>query len=212
MYNPETHKLGREITWKLGQREVQYDRGVPLRPLPGNQAKAPLSPRSQVRERHVTQRMEHDWVSQAMDLDCYAAHFALGPEAQAEVARRVREDVERNAAKQAAAEAKRGSDEMERVEKARIEKELKEATAAKLKEHRRPQQGQRVEYQVLRSGLDCGQPWASDDEIREILRKDPRASGTVYGAHFAIRFKHKQMVPTQVLLADAPGETAQAEL
>ena len=42
--------------------------------------------------------------------------------------------------------------------------------------------------------------------------KGLRASGTVYGAHFAIRFQHKQMVPTQVLLAAAPGETAQAEL
>ena len=55
-----------------------------------------------------------------MDFDSYAAHFALGPEAQAEVARRVREDVERNAAKQAAAEAKRVADEIERVEKAKI--------------------------------------------------------------------------------------------
>ena len=65
---------------------------------------------------------------------------------------------------------------------------------------------------MLRTSLDCGQPWPTDEEVREILRKDSRASGTVYGAHFAIRFQHKQMVPTQVLLADAPGETALAEL
>ena len=78
------------------------------------------------------------------------------------------------------------ADEIERAEKARIEKELKEATAAKLNEHRRPQQGERVEYQVLRIGPDCGQPWPTDEEVREILRKDSRASGTVYGAHFAI--------------------------
>ena len=58
-------------------------------------------------------------------------------------------------------------------------------------------------------GNDC---WPNDEEIREILRRDPRVSGTVYGAHFAIRFTHKQMVRTAVLLADAPGETAQAEL
>ena len=65
---------------------------------------------------------------------------------------------------------------------------------------------------MLRTSLDCRQPWPTDEEIREILRTDPRASGIVYGAHFAIRFKHKQIVPPQVLLADAPGEIAQAEL
>ena len=63
--------------------------------------------------------MEQDWDSQAMDFASYAAHFAFSPEAQAEVDRRVSEDVERNAAKQAAAEAKRVADEMERVEKAK---------------------------------------------------------------------------------------------
>ena len=30
--------------------------------------------------------------------------------------------------------------------------------------------------------------------------------------HYAIRFVHKQMVPTPLLLADAPGDTPQAEL
>ena len=65
---------------------------------------------------------------------------------------------------------------------------------------------------MLRTSLDCGQPSPTDEEIREILRKDSRAIGTVYGTHFAIRFTHKQMVPTQVLLPHAPGETAQAEL
>ena len=105
----------------------------------------------------MKQHMEQDWDSQAMDFESYAAHFALGPEAQAEIARRVREDVEGNAAKQAAAEAQRVADEIERVEKEIIEKELKEATAAKPKEHRGPHQGERGEYQVLRTSLDCGQ-------------------------------------------------------
>ena len=56
------------------------------------------------------------------------------------------------------------------MEKEKIEKELKAATAAKLKEHRRPQQGERVENHVLRIGPDSGQPWPTDEEIREILR------------------------------------------
>ena len=85
------------------------------------------------------------------------------------------------------------------------------ATAAEWKEHRRPQEGERVEYQVLRIGKECGQPWPTDVEVREILRKDPRARGTVYGTHYAIRFTHKQMVPTPVLLAETPGDAAQAE-
>ena len=86
------------------------------------------------------------------------------------------------------------------------------ATSAKLKEPRRPQQGERVEYQVLQIGQECGQAWPTEEEVRAILNKDPRASGTVYGTHYAISFHHKQMVPTPVLLADAPGDTAQAEL
>ena len=147
-----------------------------------------------------------------MDFDSYAAHFALSPEAQAEVARRGREDVERNAAKQAEIEAKRIADELERAEKEKIEKQLKAATAAKLKEHSLPQQGERVEYQVLRIGPDAAHPWPTDDEVREILKNDPRASGTVYGTHYAIRFAHKQMVPIPVLLADAHADTAGAEL
>ena len=34
----------------------------------------------------------------------------------------------------------------------------------------------------------------------------------MYGTHYAIRFTHKQMVPTPVLLPDAPGDGAHAEL
>ena len=84
------------------------------------------------------------------------------------------------------------------------------ATAAKLKEHRRPQQGERVEYQVLGIGQECGQPWPTDDEVREILNKEPRASGILHGTQYAIRFTHQQMVPTPVLLADSPGDAARA--
>ena len=98
------------------------------------------------------------------------------------------------------------------MEKAQATQELSAATAATLKEHRRPQQGERVEYQMLRIGQECGQRWPTDEEVRAILKKDRRASGTVYGTHYAIRFHHKQMDPTPVLLPDAPGETAQAEL
>ena len=76
-----------------------------------------------------------------MDFDSYAAFFALSPEGQAEVARREREDAERNAANQAEAEAVRVAKELEQVEKAKATQELMAATAAKLREHRRPQQG-----------------------------------------------------------------------
>ena len=79
--------------WRLERWEIQYDRCVPLPPFPCKKAKAPPSPNRRVREGQVTQRMEQDWDSQAMDFDSYAADFALSPEAQAEVARRVREDV-----------------------------------------------------------------------------------------------------------------------
>ena len=68
-----------------------------------------------------------------------------------------------------------------------------------------------MEFQVLLIGQECRQAWPTDEEVPAIL-KDPRASGTVYGTHYAIRFQYKQMVRTPVLLADAPGETAQAEL
>ena len=42
-----------------------------------------------------------------MDFDSSVAHFEMSPEGQAEVARRFREDTERNGARQAAVEAKR---------------------------------------------------------------------------------------------------------
>ena len=84
-----------------------------------------------------------------MDIETNAVLFALSSEKQAEVARAVREDAEQNAAKQEELEAKLGADELERAEKEKISKALTAATAAKLKEQARPQQGERVEYQVL---------------------------------------------------------------
>ena len=70
------------------------------------------------------------------------AFYALTPEGQAQVARRVREEAERNAAKQAEAEALTVAKELEQLEIAKATQELMAATAAKLKEHRRPQLGE----------------------------------------------------------------------
>ena len=100
---------------------------------------------------------------------------------------------------------------MERREKEKIE-ELKEATAAKLPELGRPQQGERVEDEVFRVGTDDTQPWPSDDEVRAILSKQPRAGGPVYGTHFAIRFTLEQMLPAPLLLGDPLGDDAQANI
>ena len=47
-YYPSPHHLGREICWNLGPWEVQEDRGEPLRPLPGKEAKAQPRPSSRV--------------------------------------------------------------------------------------------------------------------------------------------------------------------
>ena len=112
MYYPSPHDLRREIHCNCGPWEVQFDCGVLQRPLPSKEAKSPPSPRSRVREGQGQQRKELDWDSQEMNSDSHAAHFALNPEAQAEVARRGHEDVELNATKQAAVEAKRIPDEI----------------------------------------------------------------------------------------------------
>lgn len=85
-----------------------------------------------------------------MDFETYAAFFAFTTEKQAEFARRVREDAERNAAKQSEAQVARVAKELEQDEKPKATQESATATAAKFNEYRRPQQGKRVEYQVLR--------------------------------------------------------------
>ena len=127
---PSEFKCPIEIRWNFVPSEVQYYRGVPLRPLSSKEAKAPRRRRIRMREGEVQPQKEAYWDAYVMDFESYAAHFALSPECQAEVAHRAREDAERNADKQAAVEAKRVADEIERVEKERIDKKLKEATAA----------------------------------------------------------------------------------
>ena len=71
-------------------------------------------------------------------------------------------DFEGIAAKQAEVEAVLVAKELEPLEIAKAMHELMGATAAKLKEHRSPQQGERVEYQVLQVGQEFGQGWATD--------------------------------------------------
>ena len=122
-YYPKPHKLGREIRWNLGPWEVQDDRGVPLRQVPGKEAKVHPSPRTRLCEGHVQPREATGEGAQAMDFESYGAFFDLSPEGQAEGARRVRQDEERNVAKQAEAETMRVADELEREEKEKIEKE-----------------------------------------------------------------------------------------
>ena len=114
-----------------------------------------------------------------MDFHSYAAFFALSPETQAEVDRRLREDVERIAVKQAKIDVKRVVKELERVDIAIVTQALMKPTAAKLKVHQRQQQGDRVDYLLLRINQECGSPWSTCEELREILRIYPRASGRV---------------------------------
>ena len=76
-YYPETTTVGRALPWQDRPWELQHERNVPLRRLPSKEAKAPLSTKSRMREGQVQLRKESDWDNQAMDFDCYAAHFAL---------------------------------------------------------------------------------------------------------------------------------------
>ena len=71
--------------------------------------------------------------------------------------RREGENAEHNAAMQAEVEAVREAEELERFERAKATHQLMAATAAMLKEHGRPQQGELVEYQVLRVRQEGGQ-------------------------------------------------------
>ena len=106
-------------------------------------------------------------------------------------------DVERIAA-EAEVEAARVANELQHVDKAKETQELIAATGTQLEEHRGPQSGERVAYEVL--GHSHGLGWPRADEGRASLM-DQRATGTVYGTHYAIRFTLKQMVPTPVLFA-----------
>ena len=62
----------------------------------------------------------------------------------------MRHDVERIAVKQAEAETMHVAKQVERLEKVKATQALMATTAAQLKEQGRPQQVERVEYQVLR--------------------------------------------------------------
>ena len=77
-------------------------------------------------------------------------------------------------------------DERARVEKDRIE-ELKEANAEKLKDHRRPEQGERLEYKGLRIGPECGQPCCTDEERDERFCERSRVH-VVLGMRHILRF------------------------
>ena len=110
------------MRWDDKTWEIQHDRGVPIRRLPTKEAKAASSPKSRGREGQVQPRTEANNEMQTMDFDSYAAHFALTPERQAEVDRRMREDLEQIAAKEAEIEAKRVADVLDRVEKEKIER------------------------------------------------------------------------------------------
>ena len=63
-----------------------YDRCVPLRPLAGNEAKAPPSPRRHLWEGTEQPRVVSGVDTRVMDFEQYAAFFALCPERQIEVA------------------------------------------------------------------------------------------------------------------------------
>ena len=78
----------------------------------------------------------------------HAAVFALTPEKQAQVPRRGKDDAERNAAKQAEAEAPRVGKELEHQERGNSTQVLMAVTAAKLKEHPHPQQREDLESDV----------------------------------------------------------------
>ena len=65
---------------------------------------------------------------------------------------------------------------------------------------------------MFRVGAECGYGWPTDVDMCEILRNDPRASGTVYGTHYATRFTDMEMLSTPVLSGEAPLANAQVEL
>ena len=166
-YYPEPRRLGRRIGGNFGPGEEQHNRSVPLRRFPSIEAKAPPSPKSRIREGQVQPRTESHIQIPAKDYHSYAAHFALTLEAQEELDRPMRADLERIEENKAEIEAAREAKEVEQQEKAKATQELMAAIAANLKEHRRPQQGGRVEYLLLRVGQKCAPPWPTDEEMRD---------------------------------------------
>ena len=137
-FYPKVSTVGRALIWQDRPWEIQRNRNVPLRPLSGKQAKAFTSRRSRLREGQVQQRVATAEEGQAMDFYSYAAFFPLSPEGRAEVARRVREEAERNVDKQEEAEALRVAKEVVQLENAKATEELRAATTVMLKQHRLP--------------------------------------------------------------------------
>lgn len=98
--------VARALPWHDRPWDVQYARNVPLRRLPSKEPKAAASPKSQIREGQVQQRMESYKECEVTDFDSLAAHLALSPELQAEVDHGIRQVLERFAATVAEIEAK----------------------------------------------------------------------------------------------------------
>ena len=101
---------------------------MPLRPLPGKEAKPPPSPRTSLREDEEQPRVASNEGAEGMDFET-AAIFAVSPTGQADVAPRGAEETDRNAAQQAEGEALRGANELEPQGKANARQNLMEATA-----------------------------------------------------------------------------------
>ena len=158
-YYPKPRVVGWKVRWQDVPWEVQSNPGVPLPPLPGKQAavakaKVAISPKSPLRRECVLHRQMFEDEEPVLDFDTFATFFASPPEKQAVLDCRL-EDANRTATMQAQAKANQLANELEQLAKAKAT-ELRAATAAQLREQRRPQHGERIEYQVLRVGHQPG--------------------------------------------------------
>ena len=114
-----------------------------------------------------------------MDFDTYTSFFVLPPERQAEVDCGLHGDAMRPAARHSHEDATPEAKELEQQAKAMTTQELMAAPAAQQREYRRPQKGERGEFQMLRVSHQTGQGWPTDKDLREILRADKKPSGSV---------------------------------
>ena len=117
---PSRNELDVRCDGRTGREKYNMIVAYPLRPLLGKEAKAPPSPRNRLREGTGQPRVGSGDERQVMDFETYPAFFALTPEKQAEVARLVREDAERNASKQAEDEAARVPKELDQQETGKV--------------------------------------------------------------------------------------------
>ena len=113
--SPSRKELGVRCDGRTGRGKCNMIEAYP-RPLSGAQAKAPPSPRSRLREANVQARQPTEAGTQIKDFDSYAVCFALPPERQGEFNRRMRDDVDPIALKQAEAEGTRVVKELEQFE------------------------------------------------------------------------------------------------